>query len=279
MKIVRTITALRAAIQHIRSTGKQVALVPTMGALHHGHLSLIDVATEHAEAVVVSIFVNPTQFGANEDLAHYPRTEAEDIAKLVEKNVDVVYLPSVSEMYGEHAKTIVSVKEVSEVLCGAYRKGHFDGVATVVTKLFMQAQPDYAVFGEKDFQQLFIIRQLVRDLDIPVTVLSAPIMREASGLAMSSRNRYLSEEERAIASQLYRILGDTRTRLLEGSAIDTTLAAAKTALIQAGFRTVDYLELRDSETLAPAEDLGKPARLLVAAYLGATRLIDNIAIH
>ncbi|MEI7669836.1 MAG: pantoate--beta-alanine ligase, partial [Pseudomonadota bacterium] len=269
---------LRAAIQSIRSSGKKVALVPTMGALHVGHLSLVELAREKADSVIVSIFVNPTQFGANEDFSKYPRTEEDDLAKLEKLNLDIVYLPSIAEMYDENAKTFVRVKDISEELCGFYRPGHFDGVATIVTKLFMQALPDFAIFGEKDYQQLHIIRQFTKDLDIPVEIISAPIMREPDGLAMSSRNRYLNAEERIIAASLYRTLCETAEKIMQGQDIEEILNEAKANLIKLGFNKIDYIELRDAKTLAPAQDTEKSTILLAAVHLGKTRLIDNITV-
>ena len=268
MIIVRTKKDLRESISNLRAARNKIALVPTMGALHEGHISLVDIAKQYADSVVVSIFVNPTQFGANEDFSKYPRTEQADLEKLENAGVAVVYIPSVEEIYAQDAATSVHVADISKELCGATRVGHFDGVATIVTKLFMQTQPDYAVFGEKDYQQLHIIKQFTRDLDIPVKIIPAPIMREVDGLAMSSRNRYLSESERGIAGIFYKTLQE----IANGLDIET----AKSQLLAAGFAKIDYIELRDAVTLKPT-DKKQNSRLLAAVFLGKTRLLDNIA--
>ncbi len=278
MDTVKNKLDLARIINKLRLCGETIALVPTMGSLHEGHISLVKLAQQNAEAVVVSIFVNPIQFGPNEDFSRYPRTEAEDIQKLEGAGTTIAYLPSVEEMYPEGSKTIVHVKGISEELCGAFRPGHFEGVATVVTKLFMQVMPDVAIFGEKDYQQLHIIRQFTRDLDIPVRIIGAPIMREDDGLAMSSRNRYLSNDERKTAAMLYQILRETAQELRAGRGIETSLSQAKGALLSEGFDKIDYIELRDADNLYKIGDIKKPARLLAAAYLGKTRLIDNIPV-
>ncbi|HEU5047782.1 MAG TPA: pantoate--beta-alanine ligase [Rickettsiales bacterium] len=278
MEIVRTKTDLREAVARLRKAGKTIALVPTMGALHDGHISLVRIGLQHADAVVTSIFVNPTQFGPNEDFAKYPRTEEEDVRKLEAAGCTIAYIPSVDEVYGKNAITIVQVPGISSQLCGAFRPGHFDGVATVVTKLFMQAMPDVAIFGEKDYQQLHIIRQFTRDLDIPVRIIGAPLMREADGLALSSRNRYLSPEEREKAASLYQAMLRVAEDIKAGQNIAEAVSTGKDVLLRNGFRSIDYLEVRDAETLAPISEVKKPARLLAAAYLGNTRLIDNIAL-
>lgn len=279
MEIVRNKKTLAEAILALRAQGKSIGLVPTMGALHAGHISLVKIARAHANVAVASIFVNPTQFGPNEDFTKYPRTEADDIAKLKDAGVGLVYLPSVEEMYPAGAKTQVHVKDISEELCGVFRPGHFDGVATIVTKLFMQVVPNLAVFGEKDYQQLHIIMQATRDLDIPVRIMGGLIVREADGLAMSSRNRYLDNRQRTIAASLYRILSETAVKLRAGLAIDELLMEANNGLLTAGFDKVDYVELRDARTLSPMQTIDKPARLLAAVHLGTTRLIDNIAVE
>jgi pantoate--beta-alanine ligase len=278
MEIIRGKEGLKEAIRRLKAVGKTIGLVPTMGALHAGHISLVEIVKREADIVVVSIFVNPTQFGPNGDLSKYPRTEAEDIRKLERVGAAIAYIPTTEEIYPQGFITRVQVPGISNELCGAFRPGHFDGVATVVTKLFMQAMPDVAVFGEKDYQQLHIIRQFTRDLDIPVKIIGAPIMREADGLAMSSRNRYLSEKERVTSASLYRVLMETAENLKEAKEITAALAQAKKALLEAGFTKIDYIELRDAETLAAAVGLAKPARLLAVAWLGVTRLIDNIAV-
>jgi pantoate--beta-alanine ligase len=278
MEVVKTREVLKDTINRLRSSGKIIGLVPTMGALHTGHISLARLALQHADAVVATIFVNPTQFGPNEDFSKYPRTEAEDVQKLKEAGVAIVYVPVVEEMYKKDAVTTVHVKGISEELCGAFRPGHFDGVATIVTKLFMQAMPDIAVFGEKDYQQLHIIKQFSRDLDVPVRIIGAPITREQDGLAMSSRNRYLNKEERKVAASLYRILCQTAEAVRNGQGIHEAVAHAKASLLSGGFGKVDYVEIRDAETLTPVSEVKKPVRLLAAAHLGTTRLIDNIEV-
>ncbi|MEI6730757.1 MAG: pantoate--beta-alanine ligase, partial [Pseudomonadota bacterium] len=248
------------------------------GALHAGHISLVELAKTHAEAVVVSIFVNPTQFSPNEDLSKYPRTEAQDIAKLEAAGAAIAYIPSVDEIYSDDAATTVHVEGITKELCGEFRQGHFDGVATIVTKLFMQSLPDFAIFGEKDYQQLCVIRKLVEDLDINVEIVAAPTLRETDGLAMSSRNVYLDPEQRTIASNLHKILQATAEGLRAGGEVEELLAKAKEDLLEAGFNRIDYLELRDAATLKKANNLDKPTRLPAAVYLGKTRLIDNIGV-
>jgi pantoate--beta-alanine ligase len=278
--IARTIADLRNVVSTWRSTGSRIGFVPTMGALHSGHLSLMDVAREKADKLVVSIFVNPAQFGPNEDFDRYPRGETADIGKLTDQGkTDLVYAPSAKEMYPEGFATGVRVAGVSEGLESAIRPHFFGGVATVVTKLFMQVQPDVAVFGEKDFQQLQVIKRLVKDLDIPVEVIGAPTMREKDGLAMSSRNAYLSTNERKTAAFLSVALNEVAEALQSGKKISDTLSAGKLRLIRMGFSTIDYLELRDAATLEPLKDLKRPARLLAAVRLGAIRLIDNVAVQ
>ncbi|MEO0617783.1 MAG: pantoate--beta-alanine ligase [Pseudomonadota bacterium] len=275
---VRTVDKLRMAVGSIRDRGDTVALVPTMGALHAGHLSLIDVARAHATRVVVSIFVNPTQFAAGEDLDTYPRDEATDLAKLAERGVDIVYLPTPLEMYPEGFSTRVAVKGLTGSLCGASRPHFFGGVATVVCKLLTQCRPDVAVFGEKDYQQLLVIRRMARDLDLDVAIIGGAIVREADGLAMSSRNAYLSAADRRTAPTLHRLMRSAANLLAEGHASAKVVAGLRERLSEAGF-AVDYAEVRDAETLAPLDIIGTAsARLFVAATLGTTRLIDNIAI-
>lgn len=278
LAIVRTVADLRARVAEWRWQGQKVALVPTMGALHEGHLSLVRAAQKLADRVVVSIFVNPRQFGANEDFGRYPRQEAEDTEKLANVAADLLFAPDVTEMYPEGFATNVSVGGVTEGLCGAARPGHFDGVATVVTKLLLQCLPDVAVFGEKDYQQLLTIKRVARDLDIPVAILGAPTMREADGLAMSSRNAYLSPEERRIAARLPAILRELVAAAERGDELSALCARGIAELKAAGFASVDYLEFRDAETLAPVSRIERPARILVAARLGNTRLIDNMPV-
>lgn len=279
MQTVRTINALRDAVAGLRASGGQVALVPTMGALHAGHMALIREAKRRAQHVVVSIFVNPTQFGPNEDLSRYPRREAEDAVMLEGEGASLLWAPDASVVYPHGHATTIHVAGVSEGLCGAVRPGHFDGVATVVAKLFNQVRPDVAVFGEKDYQQLAVIRRMTIDLDLPVTIVGVPTQRDADGLALSSRNAYLSEEERRIARSLPRILGETALALREGRPVGESLASATARLVESGFGSVDYVELRDADTLEPLLLLDRAARILAAARLGSTRLIDNLSVR
>ena len=275
---VRTVRDLRARVAQWRGAGERVALVPTMGALHKGHLSLIGVAKAHASRVVVSIFVNPMQFGPHEDLAHYPRDEAADMQALAGTGADLLYAPGADEMYPQGFATQVSLPSLTEDLCGAARPNHFEGVATVVTKLLMQCAPDAAVFGEKDYQQLLMIKRLVRDLDLEVEIVAAPIVREADGLALSSRNGYLSRAERKIAPILIQTIGHVASDLAQGRGCDDAAEAGRFKLEAEGFR-VDYVAVRDPDTLAPLSGpLKGPARVLAAAYLGKTRLIDNVPV-
>jgi pantoate--beta-alanine ligase len=273
---VRTVKDLRAQVAKSRAAGDTIALVPTMGALHAGHLSLIAVAKGHADRVVASIFVNPTQFGPKEDFKRYPRDEAGDVEKLAEAGVDLVFIPNTAEMYPAGFATKVSLPSLTEDLCGAARPNHFEGVATVVTKLLLQCAPDVAVFGEKDYQQLLVIKQLVRDLNIQVRIVSAPILREADGLALSSRNGYLSPAERKTAPILHQVLSEAAAGLADGEGCDAVSGAARFKLEAKGFR-VDYVAIRNPETLAPLfGPIKGPARVMGAVHLGATRLIDNV---
>ncbi|WP_404926496.1 pantoate--beta-alanine ligase [Mesorhizobium sp. ORM16] len=274
--IVRTVAELRAVAARWRRSGASIALVPTMGALHEGHLSLVRAALQKADRVVVTLFVNPMQFNSTADLAAYPRTENEDAAKLAPLGAHLLYLPDAEEMYPPGFATTISVSGISEGLCGGFRPGHFDGVATVVAKLFLQTGADFACFGEKDFQQLQLVRHVVRDLDIPITILACPTVREADGLALSSRNLRLSPAQRAIAPTLAAVLLGVADRLSRGSPVPPTLAEARAAILAAGYRKVEYLELRGEADLQPLTSLDRPARLLVAAWLGDIRLIDNI---
>ncbi|MCR4268768.1 pantoate--beta-alanine ligase [Nitratireductor sp. ZSWI3] len=278
LAIVRTVRDLRNRVDVWRRAGRTIGVVPTMGALHAGHISLVETALARTDHVIVTLFVNPKQFNNPADLAAYPRTEADDAAKLSPLGVDVLFAPDGEEMYGTGFSTSVSVSGVSEGLCGAHRPGHFDGVATVVTKLLLQSGADFAFFGEKDFQQLQVVRRLVSDLNIPVEIIGCPTVREEDGLALSSRNVRLSAEERGIAPRLAKILFTAAERLEAGGPVEAILEASRRALSDAGFDTVEYLELRDSETLRPVERLDRPARLLAAAWLGATRLIDNVPV-
>lgn len=276
MQTIRQLSDLREAIAAYKSAGERIAFVPTMGALHAGHMALVAAARQAGQRVVVSIFVNPKQFAPNEDLAKYPRKEAADSRLLTEAGVDLLWLPPVEVMYPEGHSTNISVGGVSEPLDGAARPGHFDGVATVVAKLFNQVKPDIALFGEKDFQQLAVIRRMVADLDFDIEVRGVPTQRDDDGLALSSRNVYLPDEERAAAVALPRALGVVAKALEKGEGADAALATARASLEAAGF-TVDYLELVDAETLG-APVAGGPRRLLAAARIAGTRLIDNIAI-
>lgn len=279
MQIIHEKDALSRALAEIRGGGGSIAFVPTMGALHAGHMALVREARRHASHVVASIFVNPAQFGPNEDLASYPRRQAEDAAMLEGEGVAILWAPNAATMYPEGHTSRIHVGGVSEGLCGASRPGHFDGVATVVTKLFNQVRPDVALFGEKDYQQLAVIRRLVRDLDLDVRVVGVPTQRDADGLALSSRNAYLSEAERISARALPRALVEAAQAMRGGRDVGQALAKARTDLAAAGFDPVDYVELRDADTLAPLATLSAPARLLAAARIGTTRLIDNIAVE
>jgi pantoate--beta-alanine ligase len=272
---VRTVRDLRGRLAAWRKAGESVALVPTMGALHEGHLSLVALAKSKAEHVVVSIFVNPLQFGPREDYGQYPRDEAGDLAKLAKAGADLVVAPDTAEMYPQGFSTQVRVGDLTEDLCGAARPNHFDGVATVVAKLLLQCAPDIAVFGEKDYQQLLVIKRLVRDLNVPVEIVSGPIMREKDGLALSSRNAYLSPSERKTAPLLYQTIVAVAADLAQGRGCDDAVVAARFKLDAAGFR-VDYVAVRDPDTLKPLSGPVKQARVLAAAYLGKTRLIDNV---
>lgn len=281
MNTVKTVRELRAAIARARSEGKRIGLVPTMGNLHSGHAALVTKAAQRADFVVATIFVNPMQFGPNEDLATYPRTLAADQEKLLEAGCHLLFTPNVEEMYphGMKDQTVVSVPVISEGLCGASRPGHFDGVSTVVSKLFNMVQPDLAVFGEKDFQQLAVIRGLVRDLNMPIQIIGEPTVRADDGLALSSRNGYLNEEQRATAPVLYKVIQQI------GAAVDsgdknfvTLLDAGKRQLEAAGLRP-DYLEIREATSLRPATAQDDDLVILAAAFLGKTRLIDNLHLN
>ena len=274
-EIVRTVADLRAQVAQYRRSGASVGLVPTMGALHDGHLTLVRSAKLDNARVIVTIFVNPKQFGPTEDLSRYPRDEAADVALLKEVGTDLLFAPDLGEMYPEGFSTSVSVGGISQHLEGASRPQFFNGVATVVSKLLLQAVPDRAYFGEKDFQQLQVVRRMVRDLNIPVAIVAVPTIREADGLAMSSRNRYLSPAQRKMAGALPQIMHDTVTELRSGLVAAPIIANAKGRLHKAGFDRVDYLELCDESTLQPIPVARASSRLFVAAYVGATRLIDN----
>ncbi|MGL4280522.1 MAG: pantoate--beta-alanine ligase [Albidovulum sp.] len=275
MRTVRDVKALRGLVAGWKAAGNAVGVVPTMGALHPGHLSLVHAAKAGSDRVIATIFVNPKQFNNPDDLAKYPRTEARDAAMLMEGGVDVLFAPPPEVVYPQGFATSVSVGGVSLELEGAFRPGHFDGVATVVTKLLLMTGADRAFFGEKDWQQLQVVRRLVRDLNIPVTITGCPTVREADGLAMSSRNTRLSAAERRIAPALHREMVAAAAAVRRGVPVDAALASARQAVLAAGFSAVEYLELRDAESLGTAT-AGHPARLLAAAVLGAVRLIDNV---
>ena len=275
--VVDSVAALRARIGDWRRDGLRVAMVPTMGALHEGHLSLIRIARGKAERCVVSIFVNPTQFAPSEDLDKYPRQLARDLDMLATVKADLAFTPTVGTMYPAGFATRIAVGGPSAGLESDFRPTFFEGVATVVAKLFLQATPDHAVFGEKDYQQLCVVRQLCRDLDLPVEIIGAPTIRDTHGLAMSSRNAYLSESELAVARQLNAILHKAAAALAAGAHQDDATGEASRALIAAGFQKVDYVEARESLTLAPWRR-DRVGRLLAAAWLGKTRLIDNVEV-
>ena len=276
--LVRTVSHLRAHMSTWREKRETVALVPTMGALHEGHVSLIRLARAQADRVVASVFVNPRQFGAGEDFDSYPRNEAVDAQALQDAGCDVMYAPAPTEMYPPGFATTIDVAGVSEPLEGGSRPGHFAGVATVVSKLLLQCRPDMAIFGEKDWQQLQVIRRVVRDLDLQVDILGAPIARAPDGLALSSRNAYLDEAERRVAPRLHAVLRQAAASLADGLPVERIEAGGRAALERIGFRQVDYLEVRDPLTLEPCGPgpLARPARVLAAAWLGRTRLIDNL---
>lgn len=283
MQTATTLEVLRSALAELRTAGRRLAFVPTMGALHEGHLTLVREARGHADAVVVSIFVNPRQFGPTEDLDAYPRQMAADAALLESEGVEVLWAPTTDAMYPQRFATNVSVSGVSEGLCGAKRPGHFDGVATVVLKLFNQVAPDVALFGEKDWQQLAVIRRMARDLDLihprADAIIGVATVREADGLALSSRNQYLTAATRAQAAALPQAMQEAIDAIRRGSALAPTIAALEAHLLQAGFDSVDYAQLADAETLEELDSLDeRPARLLVAARIGGTRLIDNMAV-
>jgi pantoate--beta-alanine ligase len=276
LPVVRHYRELRAYVQRWRSGGKTVALVPTMGALHEGHLSLVRLARQHAKRVVVSLFVNPTQFGPREDFAAYPRDEQGDWHKLAAEKADLLYAPLIEDMYGEDFSTRVEVIGLTSGLEGAARPHHFAGVTTVVTKLFLQCLPDFALFGEKDYQQLLIIKQMVKDLNFPITIIPGPTLRAPDGLALSSRNAYLTANERNLAPHFHAVLNDVAGEIAAGRPVQEAVFIGRDRFEGGGFR-VDYLEARDAETFLPVESpLTAPARVLGAVVLGRVRLIDNV---
>lgn len=276
--IVRTVADLRARIGAWHAAGETVGLIPTMGALHAGHLSLVAAALARYDRAVATLFVNPKQFNDPADYAKYPRTEVSDAAKLAGANAHLLYCPNPEEMYPDGFATNVSVSGVSAGLCGGARPGHFDGVATVCTKLFLQSGADGAFFGEKDYQQLKVVQRFVADLDIPITIHPCETVRDPDGLALSSRNQHLSAEQRAIAPGMHRAMQDAATRIRSGEAPAGALAAAGEAILAAGFDRIDYLEARRESDLSLAFDPSEPARIFGAAFLGETRLIDNIRV-
>jgi pantoate--beta-alanine ligase len=279
VQTVRDIETLRSAVADLRAQGATIAFVPTMGALHDGHMALVAEGRRRASHVVASIFVNPTQFAANEDLSTYPRREASDAKMLEEEGCAILWSPDVATMYPNGAEASVRAGALGEGLDGAARPGHFDGVATVVSRLFDQVRPDIAVFGEKDYQQLAVIRQMVLDLGLEVEIVGVSTQRDADGLALSSRNTYLTDEERQSARALPRALGEAAAAIQRGGDVGEALAGAKERLAKAGFDPIDYVELCDAETLAPVTSVERPARLLAAAKIGRTRLIDNLAVE
>ncbi|WP_236237743.1 pantoate--beta-alanine ligase [Pseudomonas faucium] len=281
MNTVKTVRELRAAVARARGEGKRIAFVPTMGNLHSGHAALVLKAAQRADFVVASIFVNPLQFGANEDLDKYPRTLAADQQRLLEAGCHLLFAPTVDEMYpdGMGVQTRVSVPHLSEGLCGASRPGHFEGVATVVSKLFNMVQPDLAVFGEKDFQQLAVIRAMVRDLNMPIQIIGEPTVRAEDGLALSSRNGYLTPEQRAAAPALYRTLQHIGAAIGRGQRDFAALVGEGQAQLAAAGMRPDYLEVRHALSLRPAQLDDRDLVVIAAAYLGNTRLIDNLYLH
>ena len=275
-EIYRSPKTMRARVLDLRRDGRTIAVVPTMGALHEGHLQLLCVARAKADVVILTIFVNPTQFGPTEDLSRYPRDEAGDLAKARTCGIDLAYCPDVASMYPPGAQTFIEVRELQQPLCGASRPGHFAGVATVVAKLFHATLPHVAVFGEKDYQQLAIIRRMVRDLDFDIEIASVPIIREPDGLALSSRNMYLSADQRAAALALSRGLAAAEAIVKAGeTSAATILAAARAPIEGEALARIDYVELRDATELTAVDMLGKPAVLAMAVFVGTTRLIDN----
>ncbi|MEQ1547319.1 MAG: pantoate--beta-alanine ligase [Chakrabartia sp.] len=278
MQTIHSLEMLRACVKSIRAEGGTIALVPTMGALHAGHMALIEAAKHHATHVIASIFVNPTQFGPNEDFDAYPRRTEADSVKLNSAGVTALWLPEVAEMYPDGFATTITVAGLGNDLCGAHRPGHFDGVATVVAKLLMQVAPDIALFGEKDWQQLAIIRRMTTDLNLPVSIIGVAIQREDDGLALSSRNAYLSPEQRQAAIALPRALGAAVKVITVGGDVGDALQKARLDLEKAGFDPVDYVALVDAATLEPMDIFDRDARILAAAKLGKTRLIDNLAV-
>jgi len=279
LEIIRNVKGLRTQVHAWKQAGLTVGMIPTMGALHEGHLSLVKEMQKLTDKTVVSIFVNPTQFGVNEDLDKYPRQEAADSAKLTEIGTDLLFAPTVSEIYPDGFRTTVHVADLGDMLCGKSRPGHFDGVSTVVSKLLLQCLPDKAIFGEKDYQQLAIIRQTVRDLNIPTEVVGGKLIRDEDGLALSSRNAYMSDAERQTALAINRTLSEMVDMLEnQNKSVAETLAHGHAQLNAAGFDEIQYLDIRDAMTLAEVAEINAPARILTAVKLGQTRLIDNMGV-
>lgn len=278
MRTIRDLAALRALVQDWKAAGESVAVVPTMGALHPGHLSLVAAAKAACDRVIVTLFVNPTQFNNPEDLARYPRTEGSDAAQLAPAGVDVLFAPDAATVYPAGFTTKVSVGELSEILCGAHRPGHFDGVATVVPKLLLMTGADNGFFGEKDWQQLLIVRRVVADLNIAVTITGCPTLRERDGLAMSSRNQRLSTADRTKAPALHKVMVTAAGAIASGQPVADVLAASRVAILKAGYSEIEYLDLRSATTLVPLDHAAPDARLFAAAWIGGVRLIDNIAL-
>lgn len=278
MEVVRTIAELRQHTSRWRIAGQTIGLIPTMGALHNGHLSLIKLAQGKCDRVIATIFVNPRQFLPNEDFDEYPRNEESDIQKLIEMGVDLLFAPKAPEMYQPDASTTVVISKLTDCLCATSRPGFFDGVGTVVTKLLIQALPNLAIFGEKDYQQLLVIKRLTRDLDIPAEIVGAPTIREADGLAVSSRNVFLSKANRETASKVFEILKKTATAIALGNDVSIACEEARSELMLAGFSEIDYFEARHSETLELIQNFENSGRLFAAVWLGPTRLIDNLEI-
>ncbi len=276
VEVVRAPAAMSAWSDAVRGRGQRIAFVPTMGALHAGHVSLLAAARAHGDVVVLSIFVNPTQFGPKEDLARYPRDLDGDLAKAGSVDTSVAFVPEAKDMYPDGYQTYVDVRDISQGLCGGSRPGHFTGVATVVSKLLNIVRPHVALFGEKDFQQLAVIRRMAADLNMPVEIVGQPTIREADGVAMSSRNAYLSTADRARATAIYRGLLAARDLWARGERNGAQLLASARAVVEPGVDRVDYLEIRDAQSLRPLDDVSAPAVILAAAFVGTTRLIDNI---
>jgi len=278
IKIIRTVEELRRKISSWRKKGFSIGLVPTMGALHDGHFSLVKKSINTTDKTITTIFINPKQFGSNEDLTIYPRDEVDDVKALDAQGVDLLFAPSLGEMYSVDFVTEISVPGISDAMEGVFRPGFFMGVATVVAKLLIQSLPDQAFFGEKDLQQLCVIRRMVTDLDIPVEIIGCPIVRESDGLALSSRNVYLSADERTNAVALYKVLNEISQKVLNEKHVTKSIEEAKIKLLDSGFSKVDYLAVCNTQNLTEIDYLSVPAHVLGAAWIGETRLIDNLRI-